>query len=434
MKIPYPSKVNLNNYAKTKNNQPAYYGLPKDVKFCKKCVVSNQRPNSTVEFKNKISDNKETINFNENGICEACVFAEKKSEIDWERRERELRDICEKFRSNNGSYDCIVPGSGGKDSFYTAHLLKYKYGMKPLTVTWAPHIYTDWGFKNLQAWIHSGFDNILVTPDGIIHRFLTRLALENLFHPFQPFILGQKLIAAKIAKQYKINLIFYGESESEYGTADSTKTFRDISKKFFSVNSVEDLSLSGFKLKDLIKFTNTNLEDFRLYLPLKESEVENLQVMYLGHFLKWHPQSCYYYTIENSDFISSPERNAGTYSKYSSLDDKLDDLHFYTSGIKFGIGRATHDASQEIRSGDIDRDEGISLVKQFDLEFPDRFFHEILDYLNLEDKKFTKFHRIFENPSFDETYFKLLCDKFRSPHIWYYDKDKWYLREKVFKD
>ena len=78
MKIAYPSKVNLSDYAKTKNNQLAYYGLPKDIKFCKKCVVSNQRPNSTVEFKNKISDNKETINFNEEGICEACVFAEKK--------------------------------------------------------------------------------------------------------------------------------------------------------------------------------------------------------------------------------------------------------------------------------------------------------------------------------------------------------------------
>ena len=65
-----------------------------------------------------------------------------------------------------------MPGSGGKDSVYAAHLLKYKYGMHPLTCTWAPHIYTDWGWANHQAWVHAGFDNILFTPNGKIHKFL----------------------------------------------------------------------------------------------------------------------------------------------------------------------------------------------------------------------------------------------------------------------
>ena len=86
------------------------------------------------------------------GICDACRLAEQKQRtIDWDERERQLRELCDQHRSNDGSYDCIVPGSGGKDSFYAAHVLKYKYGMHPLTVTWAPHIYTDWGWKNFQA-------------------------------------------------------------------------------------------------------------------------------------------------------------------------------------------------------------------------------------------------------------------------------------------
>ena len=91
--------------------------------------------------------------------------SDKKSKIDWGLRDKELRDLCDQYRSKDGSYDCLVPGSGGKDSFMQAHLLKYKYGMNPLTVTWAPHIYTDWGWKNHQAWIHAGFDNILFTPN-----------------------------------------------------------------------------------------------------------------------------------------------------------------------------------------------------------------------------------------------------------------------------
>ena len=112
------------------------YGLPIDVKFCKKCVISNQRPSSTVEFKNKADSKKETIHFDENGVCDACAFAEKKNAtIDWEKREQKLKALCEEHRSKDGSYDCLVPGSGGKDSVMAAHLLKYKYGMHPLTVT-----------------------------------------------------------------------------------------------------------------------------------------------------------------------------------------------------------------------------------------------------------------------------------------------------------
>ena len=160
------------------------YGLPTDVKFCKKCVISNQRPSSTVEFKNNASVPKETIHFDADGVCDACHFAEKKDTgIDWEQREAELKALCDKHRSTDGSYDCLVPGSGGKDSAMAAHLLKYKYGMHPLTVTWAPHMYTPWGWQNFESWIHSGFDNYLCTPNGRVHRLLTRLAVENQQQP-----------------------------------------------------------------------------------------------------------------------------------------------------------------------------------------------------------------------------------------------------------
>ena len=100
---------------------------------------------------------------------------------------------------------------------FQSHILKYKYGMNPLTVTWSPHLYTDWGWRNFQRWIHAGFDNILVTPNGKTHRLLTRLAVENLFHPFQPFIIGQKCLAPKVAASHGIKLVFYGENEAEYG-------------------------------------------------------------------------------------------------------------------------------------------------------------------------------------------------------------------------
>ena len=70
----------------------AYYNLPSEVKFCKKCVISNQRPNSTVEMKNK-DNKKETIAFNEEGVCSACSFNETKKEIDWKEREKMLLPV-----------------------------------------------------------------------------------------------------------------------------------------------------------------------------------------------------------------------------------------------------------------------------------------------------------------------------------------------------
>ena len=92
------------------------FGLPSAVKFCRKCVESNQRPSTTVEYKNTAASKKETIIFDDNEVCAACNFSLKKEKEDWEAREEELIDLCNRFRRNDGRYDCIVPGSGGKDS------------------------------------------------------------------------------------------------------------------------------------------------------------------------------------------------------------------------------------------------------------------------------------------------------------------------------
>ena len=180
------------------NEQFGKYGLPLKVEYCKKCAASNQRPSSAIEFKQKKGDKKEYIVFL-NGICAACAYLEKKKTINWKVREEELRDLCDKHRKLDGSYDCIVPGSGGKDSVLAAHILKYKYNMNPLTVTWPPNIYTDIGTHNFYAWLNSGMANYTYFPNQQVHRKLTELAFKELVHPFQPFILGQKNMAPKLS-------------------------------------------------------------------------------------------------------------------------------------------------------------------------------------------------------------------------------------------
>ena len=398
------------------NRSSSLYGLPENVKFCKKCVISNQRPNSVVEFKNK-KNTKTGIEFDKNGICSACNFTNTKNEkIDWEKREKNLIKILSKYKKKNG-YDCLVPGSGGKDSGYVSHLLKYKYGMNPLTVTWAPHIYTDIGWKNFEQWIHTGgLDNILFTPNGKLHRTLTKISFLNLLHPFQPFIVGQRAIAPRIATKFNIPLIVYGENAAEYGHNINENNNPLMSPKFFSTKNVKDTYLGGLKINKIMKEYNFKINDLEPYLPSDRSEInkKKIKVFYMSYFMKWDPQENFYYASEHTGFKSNTERTEGTYSKYSSIDDKIDNFHWYTTLIKFGIGRATYESAQEIRNDKITRNEGVNLVKQYDQEFPKKYFKDFLKYIDIDERTFYK-----------------TIDKFRSPHLWKKNNKKWVLKHKV---
>jgi N-acetyl sugar amidotransferase len=396
----------------------AFYGLPRNVVFCSRCVISNQRPSSVVEFKSKAGDPKPTIKFDEEGVCSACRFADKKEKvIDWAQREEELRELCAKHRSQDGRYDCIIPGSGGKDSAFTAHILKYKYGMNPLTVTWAPHKYTEVGWKNFQGWIHAGFDNILVTPNGKVHQLLTRLAFETLCHPFQPFIIGQRLIGSRFSGMFGVPLIFYGENQAEYGNNIEENDRPTMDPAFFMAEPDPDtLVLGGVPARQLVEEYGVSRNDLNPYLPIDPQRLREVgtEVHYLSYYLKWDPQECYYYAAEHTDFQVNTERTEGSYSKYSSIDDRIDPLHYYTTYIKFGIGRATYDAAQEIRNHKITREEGVALVHRFDHEFPSTYFQEILEYMGITEERFWE-----------------VIDRARSPHLWKKENGSWVLRHRV---
>ena len=383
----------------TKNTQKRY-NLPTEVLFCKKCTISNQRPR---------------ITFDEYGVCSACNFAEfKKNKIDWIERERELIALLDKHRRGDGRYDVIVPCSGGKDAAYIAHELKHKYKMNPLTVTWAPHLYTEIGFQNLHNMIRKGdLANILGTPAGRNHKKLTKLSFEILGDPFQPFIYGQTNFPLQVAVQYQIPLIMYGENgEVEYG-GDMKNAFKptrdykvDHKKHYFSGLSPEDLVKYGIKEKDIIP-----------YMPPTNEELDKLgtEIHFYGYYKKWTPKDNYLYCMKNTGFNANNDRSEGTYVNYASLDDKLDGFHYYLAYIKFGAGRCTSDAAHEIRDGLLTREEGVSLVKKYDGEFPEKYFKEFLEYIGIT-----------------EEYFWEVIDSWRSPHIWEKKSDgNWKLKYEI---
>jgi len=382
-----------------KKNILEKYALPEKVRFCKTCTISNQRPR---------------IQFNDQGVCSACQYAVfKKTGIDWKKREEELVALLDRFRLNDGSYDVLVPASGGKDSAYIAHTLKNRYGMTPLTCTWSPHLYTDIGWKNFQNMIQIGdLHNVLGSPSGATHRKLTKLSFEILGDPFQPFIYGQTNFPLQTAVRYQIPLIMYGENgEVEYGgyMKNAFKPTRDYKsdhkKHYFSGLGPEDLLTYGIQESEIKPYTAP---------PNEELDRLGAELHFFGYYHKWVPQELYYYCSEHTGFKPNPVRSEGTYSKYASLDDQLDGFHYYLAFIKFGLGRATSDSAHEIRDGHITRAEGAALVAKFDGEFPEKYFKTFLEYCDIS-----------------ESYFWEVINSWRSEHLWDHIDGEWRLKHNV---
>lgn len=384
--------------------------IPKKVLWCKKCTMSNQRPR---------------IYFDSNQVCSGCLNNDRKNKINWKEREKELNELLDKHRSKSGNFDVIVPSSGGKDSNYVAHILKHKYKMNPLTVTWSPLSYTYIGRYNHNKMIESGFSNILCTPNGVTQRLLARLSFEELGDAFHVFVLGQLAAPFHIALKFKIPLVFYGENgELEYaGDPNSDdkpfKPFKKFKEQHFKGVDFDEFVNFGKDKKDYIKekINHFNSADLNLYkMPSSENLLDaGIDGKYFfSYFKKWTPQENYYYSSDNTGFKPNTERSEGTYSRYSSLDDKMDGFHYYLRYIKFGLGRCSEDTAHEIRDGHITREEGIKLMRKFEGEFPKKYFKEFLQFLDI-----------------DEAHFWNVVDSWRPDHLWEKDKDTWKLKSPI---
>jgi len=388
------------------NIDPQQLLLPQEVVYCKKCVMSNQRPR---------------ITFNDTGVCSACTYSETKHEgVDWELKQRLFAELCDRHRSKDGSYDVVVPCSGGKDSSTIAHRLKHEYGMHPLSVTFSPPIYTEIGFKNLRSFIDKGFDHILVSPNGVINRALTKTAFVHLGDHNEIFDHGQMSVPFQVALQYGIKLVMYGENgEAEYGGTSRNNDlpgmpWDDFEKIYYStgLDNLADIANDmGYLPKEYTK------KDLDVYRMPEIDKLENLgvEMHWFAFYHKWIPQENFYYAATHTGFEVNPEgRTEGTYSKYAQLDDLTDAFLYYMMHVKYGFGRTTSDAAHEVRDGHINRDEAVALVRRYDGEFPSRNFKKFMSYIDLEHSEFTE-----------------IVDRFRLPHIWKKVNGEWKLRNEI---
>jgi N-acetyl sugar amidotransferase len=370
------------------------------VRYCKNCVY----PAATVN-----------IEFSEEGICSACEFSREYYSLTdefWRLRELKFREILEqRLESNQSNYDCIIPVSGGKDSYYQTHIVTKKYGLKPLLVTYHGNNYLPVGDLNRDRMrqVFDG-DHLVFGPSVEVLKKLNKLGFEKIGDMNWHAHCGIMTYPIIAAVQNKIPLIFWGETAWDisgmYSIHDTVE---------FSAQMRHEHQIRGYEWYDIIQDNKYGITEKDLIWAKYPSDEEILESkvrgLYIGNYFKWEP---YQQTeIVKSQYLwqESPLDFDRTYRKISNLDDRYENgIHDYLKFIKFGYGRASDHASKDIRAGLITRDEGIDLVKKYDAAIPSDLYHW-LEYVNYDEKKFWE-----------------IVDSFRSPYVWKISGNNWVKR------
>jgi N-acetyl sugar amidotransferase len=342
----------------------------KEVKWCSNCLAMSTRPR---------------ITFDDKGWCNACTWLETKKNLNWKKRNEELHKLLDNHRRLDGNFDCIVPVSGGKDGSYVAYNLKHKYGMNPLCVTVTPALPLELGDRNLRSFVESGYNHISINPSYEAMRLLNRRGFEEMGFPYYGWLVAITSTPIRIAHQFGINLMFYGEDgEVEYGGTAETKETPiygiDYIKRIYLEGGYEKVICeSGINKSELIFFQFPN---DKLFLNSK------LEITHWSYFENWDPYRNYLVAKEYCGLKESEETNSGTFTNFAQNDQALYALHTYLMYLKFGFGRATQDASIEIRRGAIDRSQAINLVRLYDGHFPEEYLETYLNYFQMNLNEF----------------------------------------------
>jgi len=370
------------------------------MRYCNRCVTPDTRPH---------------IVFNEEGVCDACITSNKKNEgIDWDTRRKKLEEVLDKYRSKEPSrHDCIVPVSGGKDSTYQVYTLRNEFNMNPLAVTFAQCSITELGQHNLQSLKDIGVDHILYTPNPRIYRKLFKEGFVRVGDPCWACHAGIHTTPIQIAVKFNIPLLVYGEnSQMEYGgPADS----RDISTT--DRRWLEEYGLSGNRLDSMVN-GDIPLCELKPYIYPSDQEIKRVGItaIALGYYIKWDARKHLDIALTKTNFKQSEEPYEGSWLTYENLDGKFVGFHDYTMYLKYGFGRATTQASIDVRNDRLTRAEAVEIVKKYDGIFPQKYFKEFLDFVEMDEEEFWE-----------------VCDSFVNKKIFERDKDGKWIKKMEFR-
>ena len=346
------------------------------------------------------------LEFDSDGVCTGCRVHDQKARIDWARREQELREIVEEYRSPSGSqYDCIIPVSGGKDSHFQTYVVTQKLGLKPLLVTYHGNNYLPVGMRNLRN-LRERFDvdHIFFSPSPQVLVKLNRLCFRMMGDMNWHAHCGIFTYPVQVAVKERIPLIVWGEHGfADLGGMYSLRDRIEMTAKFRLEHAQR-----GYDWHDMIEETEGLTEHDLLWAKYPEDDQlaeVGVRGIYLGNYLDWEANAQTELMVDEWGFEPSPEPFERTYRRMSNLDDMHENgIHDYLKFVKFGYGRGTDHASKDIRAGKMTREEGIEMVRRYDQVKPRRDLERWLDYVGMTEEEFDG-----------------VADTFRDPRVWVRD-------------
>ena len=372
------------------------------MKYCARCLYpENARP---------------TIIFDEEGVCSGCRYHESRSkqlDINWDERAVMFEKIVEEAKhmakQRGNSHDCIVPVSGGKDSQFQVWLLKHKYGMNPLLVTFNHAYNSPAGNRNLYKLVEkSGCDFVRYTAGLDSVRRISRHMLETVGDLTWHYHAGIRTYPIQVAIERNIPLIVWGE----HGFAELTGIVSLEDFVEFTRWTRKEHDMRGYEPHDLLGKAGITINDVAPYIYPSDEEIARvgLRGIYLSNFFMWNALNQAKQMMESFGFAPVAYERERTFNLHSKIEDHANDVHDYLKYLKFGYGRATDDASMEIRHGRMTREEGMAMVKRYDAREPSTL-QTYCDFLGLSKHQFMQW----VEPMRDERLWKKSAGGAREP-------------------
>ena len=368
------------------------------LRYCKRCIMPDSKPD---------------LMFDPNGICAACTAFEQRQSIDWVGRQGSLKELLDKFRSVDGSWDCVVPVSGGKDSTYQV-VKMLEFGMNPLCVTATTCDLSEIGRRNIENIKKLGVDHVQMSPNPQVRKILNRIGLTEVGDISWPEHVGIFTIPVQVAINYQIPLIVWGEnSQNEYGGPTVAQQSNILDRAWLE----EFGGLLGLRVTDLAEaygVPTRHLAPYR-YPSTEELRTAGITGIFLGHYLPWDGMTNYLISQAHG-FEAFPVTVEGSMVSYENVDNYQTGIHDYFKYLKFGFSRATDIACLHIRRNRLTRSDAIQIVERLDGKFPWKYLgkslSEILSPLSMTVDEFIE-----------------ICDRFTNKNLFKVDSSGQLVRD-----
>ena len=366
--------------------------------FCSNCVY----PSSSAV----------TLDFDKNFVCSGCQTSKEKNEIDWNERKNELIELTDEYK-NADSYDCIIPVSGGKDSYFQTHVIKNELKLNPLLVTYNGNNYSKVGLENLYNMREKfNVDHIFFSPSISVLKVLNRLGMIVLGDMNWHAHAGIFTYPIRVSVDQKIPLMIWGE----HGRSDVGGMYSHNDYIEFTYRHRHEHCCRGYEWSDFLEIAKKynekiNAKQLQAWKYPSDEDIASVGTrgIYISNYIKWEANEHFELVKKEFNFKESEEDFERTYRKMSNLDDIHENgIHDYLKFVKFGYGRCSDHASKDIRAGKISRDEAIEEVKKRD------------SILSKDVNRWLKY------VGWDLVQFNTIADSFRDPRVWWIKNNKWY--------